>query len=205
MEKKKQEKPQILAVNEITSGNWLCMKNVLYTDRKGNKQNWEMVSRTTKSSSTIVDSVSIIATIRDSLKDIHDLVLIKQFRIPCQKFIIEFPSGLIDEDESSRDAAVRELLEETGYYGSVESESIEFSSNPSVTDSKMILSHMVIDLEDPRNKNPVSSPDDTEFIEVFRLPMNNLLNSLIQKASDENCSIDSRLYFFATALKIIKN
>lgn len=43
------------------------------------------------------------------------LILIKQFRYPLQKEIIEFPAGKLNKDEDPYGCAVRELTEETGY------------------------------------------------------------------------------------------
>ncbi len=43
------------------------------------------------------------------------LVLVRQYRYLHEKNSIEFPGGGISKDESSTDAAKRELLEESGY------------------------------------------------------------------------------------------
>lgn len=48
-----------------------------------------------------------------------ELLLEKQFRPPADKIVIELPAGLVDAGESPEQAAVRELLEETGYVGTV--------------------------------------------------------------------------------------
>lgn len=49
------------------------------------------------------------------------VVTIPQYRPGPDKVLHELPGGFIDEHESPREAAVRELLEETGYSGQVES------------------------------------------------------------------------------------
>jgi ADP-ribose pyrophosphatase len=43
------------------------------------------------------------------------LVMIKQFRYPWQKSSWEMSSGFIDTGETPKEAAIREVLEETGY------------------------------------------------------------------------------------------
>ncbi len=50
----------------------------------------------------------------------REIVLVEQFRIPMQRYVIEVPAGLVgDEEEFSGESlaatAGRELLEETGY------------------------------------------------------------------------------------------
>ena len=49
-----------------------------------------------------------------------EIVLQRQFRPPINKVVIEVPAGLVDENETAAESAVRELKEETGYVGTVE-------------------------------------------------------------------------------------
>ncbi len=44
-----------------------------------------------------------------------NLVLVKQFRYPFQKFLIEAPAGKLEKGEDPYECAERELTEETGY------------------------------------------------------------------------------------------
>ena len=41
--------------------------------------------------------------------------MIRQYRYPLRKVLLEFPAGHIENDEDSGKTARRELLEETGY------------------------------------------------------------------------------------------
>ena len=49
------------------------------------------------------------------------LLLIRQFRYPIQKFILEFPAGKLDSNQPPLETITRELEEESGYRaGSIE-------------------------------------------------------------------------------------
>ena len=41
-------------------------------------------------------------------------MLIRQYRYPINDYIYEFPAGLVEEGEDFREAASREIFEETG-------------------------------------------------------------------------------------------
>ena len=44
-----------------------------------------------------------------------NIILVSQYRHPAKKYILEVPAGLIDPGEDPEKAALRELMEETGY------------------------------------------------------------------------------------------
>ena len=52
------------------------------------------------------------------LTDDGRVVLIEQYRHGAEEISLEIPGGMVDEGESPREAAGRELLEETGYAAS---------------------------------------------------------------------------------------
>ena len=49
------------------------------------------------------------------ITDEGKLILVKQFRYPFQKFLIEAPAGKLEKGEDPYECASRELTEETGY------------------------------------------------------------------------------------------
>jgi len=49
------------------------------------------------------------------LTDDHQVVMIRQYRHGSREVTLEIPGGLVDPGDTPKKAAVRELLEETGY------------------------------------------------------------------------------------------
>jgi ADP-ribose pyrophosphatase len=50
-----------------------------------------------------------------ALTENDELVLVRQWRFGARAFTLELPAGLVEEGEPPLDAALRELVEETGY------------------------------------------------------------------------------------------
>ena len=84
--------------------------------KKGNyihfleKNSWEYIKRCNCSGIVIILAMT----------EKGDVILTEQFRIPVDRYVIEFPAGLVNDhkqkkNESPPAAAKRELLEETGY------------------------------------------------------------------------------------------
>lgn len=76
---------------------------------------------------------AVIAALTEDRK----LVMVRQYRKPADKVMLEVPAGKIDPGEKPLDAAVRELKEETGYTAA----KVEFLTQfyPSVGYSEEVL------------------------------------------------------------------
>lgn len=103
----------------LSKNKYLSLYSADYTNKKGNLKNWIIASR--KDLKTIenkffdneedkIDAVVIIAKHIDEDK----LVVIRQFRVPINDYVIELPAGLVDGNENFEEAVKRELKEETG-------------------------------------------------------------------------------------------
>lgn len=60
----------------------------------------------------IRSAISLIVPLETDKKN---LVFVKQYRASVDDFVLEFPAGRIEQEESQLEAAVRELAEESGF------------------------------------------------------------------------------------------
>ena len=68
---------------------------------------------------TIVDPYFVVempeSVCAMALTENNEVILVKQYRHPIEKSILELPGGFVDKDEAAEIAVARELQEETGY------------------------------------------------------------------------------------------
>ena len=77
------------------------------------------------------DWVNVVA-----LTDDDELVMIEQWRQGVLRVTLEIPGGIVDPGESPFDAAVRELLEETGYRAREWRSLGSIEPNPAIQDNR---------------------------------------------------------------------
>lgn len=105
-------------LTKLTDGKYLNMYNAKGSNSKGHHTDYYFASRTKsidelkiKTHENHPDGVAIYCLYGEK----HDrVVLVRQYRYPLGGYIYEFPAGLCEPGENFREAAIRELHEETG-------------------------------------------------------------------------------------------
>ena len=98
------------------------------------------------------------------------LLLVRQFRYPYGKELLELPAGKLEKGEDPRDSGLRELREETGLIpGVFESMGVSYSS-PGILAERIYL-YFAKDL-----KQGPTQPDDGEFVETVWIPYPELMD-----------------------------
>lgn len=142
----------------LGEGNWLALYELEYEDRNGIKRTWECASRKKCSG-----AVMIIARLIPSGK----LILIRQYRPPAGKIMVEFPAGLMDGEEAPEVTAFRELREETGYIGTVTSIIPQGYSSPGMSGETVYIAKMdVVEADQKELKTDFDEAEDIETVLV---------------------------------------
>lgn len=176
---------------------WLKLEKINWRDEDGKDRVWEAASRSTRAEKSGLDAVAILAVIETEPRS---TVLIEQFRPPAGGVCIELPAGLVDESESPKDAAFRELEEETGFKAEkVLEETPIVVCDPGMTTANMKL--MVVSVS--------SSTKDVDKLEVpkqrleagehikRRIVVLDELEKVLKSYDEQGFIIDARLSHFA--------
>ena len=111
---------KIKELSTLVETKFMSLYDIKYLNKAKEEKSWIVASRKKKedlegmyleNKKDKVDAVIICAYHKDEKK----LVVIKEFRIPINKYIYELPAGLVDSDDIGFEETVkRELKEETG-------------------------------------------------------------------------------------------
>ena len=181
--------PHIDHTEVIAEGKFLSFCKVTFTDEKNCRRSWEAVNRKNGCNSGS-NAVFIVAKIVPD----DEIVLVKQFRPPAGKLMLEFPAGLIDPGETPEATAVRELYEETGFTGKVKFCTSGGFSSPGMTGESIVLAAMEIDGRAyPDQLIPPNHQEECENIEVFRVKSADLKRFVAEQEAS-GCGVDSKIY-----------
>ncbi len=95
-------------------GKFLSYYVAEYTNSDNNIKKYEFVSRNKNLTNNTFGDVPNNAVAIIAFDEEGRILLEKEYRLACNKWIYSFPAGLIDSGEDSITAAKRELREETG-------------------------------------------------------------------------------------------
>jgi ADP-ribose pyrophosphatase len=135
----------------------------------------------------IVEHENCVAIV--ALDDADNILLVKQFRKPVEKELLEIPAGGIDPGETPEDAVRREMREETGFLPQKVGKMGGFYSSPGFCTEYLHL-YLATDL--------VSSPlqaEDSESISLVRVPLAEILGLIASGAIVDAKSIAGLLVF----------
>lgn len=116
----------------------------------------------------IIEHVDCIAVVAIDNED--NILLVKQFRKPVEKELLEIPAGGIDDGEDPEAAVRREMCEETGYLPRKLESLGGFYSAPGYCTEYLHL-YLASDLT-PRRL----IAEDTESIELVRVPVSQIIS-----------------------------
>jgi ADP-ribose pyrophosphatase len=118
-----------------------------------------------------------------------NILLVKQFRRPAGKELLEIPAGGIDPGEDTETAVIREMQEETGYRPQKLERLGGFYSSPGFC-TEYLHVYLATDLVPGR-----LYAEDTEAIELVRMPPDDIIK-LITSGKIEDAKTIAGLLFY---------
>ena len=147
---------EIISKKTVWKGNFMSAVEITYRDAHGTVRTWEALERVGISGIVVMVGVTPAGAV----------ILEKQFRPPMGRDVIELPAGLVEPDETMKDAARRELIEETGWQAG----KLEFLAEGPIStgaSTESLRAYLCTELKQV-GKN---GGDDNEIIEVIEIPL----------------------------------
>ncbi|NLS87207.1 NUDIX hydrolase [Bacillus subtilis] len=106
-----------------------------------------------------------------AVTDEGNIILVKQFRKPLERTIVEIPAGKLEKGEEPEYTALRELEEETGYTAKKLTKITAFYTSPGFADEivHVFLAEELSVLDEKREL------DEDEFVEVMEVTLEDAL------------------------------
>ena len=179
----------VLKIVNFAESPWIQPKRVIYENDQGDILQWDYIERIGPRTSVLI---------MPRFKESGDVILVRQYRVIFDRYVIGFPAGVLDDDDVAA-CALRELKEETGYTGKV----VQIS--PELTLSSALVKEtgycVVIELEeDLRPQQQELEP--SEKIEVHRVKKDQL-GAFFEQASARGDIITGGLWYLLMAAQYL--
>jgi len=138
----------------------------------------------------IVEHADVVAIV--AIDENDNVLLVKQYRKPVEKEMLEIPAGGIEAGENPETSAIREMQEETGYLPNTIEQIGGIYVSPGYCNEYLYL-YLATDLVPSKLEG-----DDDENIELIRIPLSEIPQMI---ASGELCDAKS----VAALLTVITN
>lgn len=171
------ERYEVIDKETLWEGRFLRTLMLRYRDSSGSVRTWEAIER--------VNCKGIVAVV--PITDDGSVLLIRQFRPPLNGYVIEFPAGLNDRDETLETVAKRELLEETGY----RAKEIRFLGRGPLSSGSSV-EVMTVYVAKGLEFVGQGEKDETEEIEVIKVPIDSIWEKL-KELEDRGDFIDLKI------------
>ena len=102
----------------------------------------------------------------------NEVVLVKQFRKPAEKPLLELPAGKLEKDEDREEAAKRELAEETGYQAQSLEWVTDMYGSPGFSNDRLTI-YFTDQVEEGD-----MHPDEDEFLELHTFSIDKIREML---------------------------
>ncbi|MEW5920277.1 MAG: NUDIX hydrolase [Bacillota bacterium] len=129
----------------------------------------------------IVEHVGAVAIV--PVDENNQVYLVRQFRKPLEKMLLEIPAGKLEPGEDPLDCARRELVEEIGYYPRQIRRIAFYYSSPGFCNEEI---HLYLATDLVRQEVP---GEEGEFLNVLSLPFREALNRIMAQEIDDGKTI----------------
>ena len=106
-----------------------------------------------------------------TLKDDGRVVLVRQYRHPAGRELLEIPAGVVEPGETPEDCIARELVEETGYEAADIRPLLEFYPSPGIVSERIhvFIARALTHRGDAQEEDEGITVVETEFEEALRM------------------------------------
>lgn len=160
---------------------------------------WEYVRLREKKADEDVDCVVMVTVLKRPLM-FDCLLLVKQYRPSLRAYTLEFPSTLVNANESAEAAALREIHHLTGYHGDVRSIGEVTALDAGISNCTLRLITLEVNAGEEHNKHIRLQHHKGVALEVVPLPIGELHHRLLDYVHN-GVVVDSRVEMYAMGLR----